>query len=127
MSGMKYTLFAYGTLRKDEVNHGCLGGSVCLGMDYIQGFMMLDLGQYPMAFETGDNSKRILVEIYEIDEKTLNDLDLLEEYEETDPESLYRRKIAESVSGLSGLIYYGKNINHYEQFRMITGGDWKKR
>ncbi len=120
-------IFVYGTLRRGECNSHYLKNSVFLRTDIVKGFVMADLGQYPMVFETGLGDDTITIEVYEIDDTTLKRIDLLEEYEENNPHSYYLRKEIQSASGISGFIYYGKERDKYRGFGPVPGGDWKKR
>lgn len=122
----EYTVFVYGTLRRGESNSSLLDNSEYIGTDRVNGFILRNLGEYPMAFERSGDKSEIIIEIYKIDEITLHQLDMLEEYIEGHESSLYHRKKVLSISGLSGYIYFGKDENKYLSYDVIPGGDWKK-
>ena len=117
-------LFVYGTLRKGESGSGLLKNSEFIGFDRVKGFIMLDFGDYPMIFESG-NDYHIKVEIYRVDEYTLEQIDLFEEYYgDGSAGNLYTRKTVESLSGKWGFIYIGENIDLYRNISIIVSGDW---
>lgn len=122
----EYTVFVYGTLRKGEIYSSLLEKAEYTAADMVKGFILRDLGEYPMAFERGDDSL-IAIEIYKIDQFTLHQLDILEGYIEGDESSLYHRKTVQSISGKSGYIYYGKDEKKYLSYDIIPCGDWKKK
>jgi gamma-glutamylcyclotransferase (GGCT)/AIG2-like uncharacterized protein YtfP len=82
-------IFVYGTLLKGLERNSALDSSKYLGPAIIKA-RLFDLGSYPGIAE-GDND--VVGEIYEVDEQTLNNLDAIEGYRESAPESsLYLRK-----------------------------------
>jgi gamma-glutamylcyclotransferase (GGCT)/AIG2-like uncharacterized protein YtfP len=90
-------LFVYGTLKKGFDNHHYLNGADYLGTGTVQGYQLLDLGEYPGCFP-GD---RILpVEIYRISAEMLSEIDRLEEVPD-----LYHRKRVTAEGGEEGWIY----------------------
>ncbi len=120
-------VFVYGTLRRGEVYSSYLQNSEFLDYDIITGYILRDLGEYPMAFERGDTVSSIKVEVYKIDAGTLHQLDILEECREGDEESLYMRKAVYSSKGFTGFLYYGAKESDYLSYKLIPGGDWKHR
>ncbi|HPF06561.1 MAG TPA: gamma-glutamylcyclotransferase [Spirochaetota bacterium] len=120
-------VFVYGTLRKGGMYSSLLHGSEYIGNDLIPRFVMRDLGEYPMIFESDNPESLIVIEIYKINHHTLQQLDNLEEYIEGDENSLYLRKTVSTVSGRKGYIYYGKDERKYLSYDIIPGGDWIKR
>ena len=121
------TLFVYGTLRRGEINSFHLDSSRFLGMDRLPGFVIADLGEYPMAFETGNPEDSIAIEIYEVNDSVLRSIDILEDCEEGNPGSMYNRKLVTGRSGTTGFVYYGEESGSYSRFPLIAGGDWKER
>jgi gamma-glutamylcyclotransferase (GGCT)/AIG2-like uncharacterized protein YtfP len=82
-------IFVYGTLLKGLERNSALDSSRYLGPALIKA-RLFDLGSYPGVAE-GDED--VIGEIYEVDEQTLNNLDAIEGYSESAPESsLYLRK-----------------------------------
>jgi len=121
------TIFVYGTLRKKQTNSSYLKKTEFIGFDRVKGFIMLDFGDYPMIFESG-NDNIIKVEIYRIDDYTLKQIDQLEEYYgEGSIDNLYSRLPVESLSGIKGFIYTGGNVNDYKNLDIIESGDWLDR
>jgi len=80
-------LFVYGTLRYGfELNH-LLRNSPFIGLGYVEGFKMYDLGGYPGCVK-GDGT--IWGEVYQVSEELLRKLDEVEGYSGT-PDDLYER------------------------------------
>lgn len=121
------TVFVYGTLRRDEIYSSYLNHGEFLDYDIIPGYILRDLGEYPMAFERNDTGLSIKVEVYKIDSETLHQLDILEECRDGDEESLYKRKTVFSSKGYSGFLYYGEKESDYLSYKLIPGGDWNQR
>jgi gamma-glutamylcyclotransferase (GGCT)/AIG2-like uncharacterized protein YtfP len=120
-------VFVYGTLRKGELYSPLLYNACYKGTDIIPGFIMRDLGEYPMIFERNDSGMQIIIEVYKIDPATLQQLDNLEDYNENDDNSLYLRKKVTALSGIEGFIYYGIDEYKYKSCNIIPDGDWVKR
>jgi len=120
-----YIIFVYGTLRKGEMYSSSLDRSEYIGESELEGFILRDLGEYPMAFLRDCPDLKIKIEIYKINRLTLHQLDIIEEYREGDENSLYQRDIVKCKSGLSGLIYYGNDESKYLSCKIIQSGDWK--
>lgn len=122
-----HTIFVYGTLRKNQSNSSYLKKSEFIGFDWINGFIMLDFGSYPMIFES-EKDNMIKVEIYRVADYTLEQIDRLEEYYgEGSIDNLYSRQQVESLSGIRGFIYTGGNLNDYKKSDIIMSGDWLDR
>lgn len=82
-------IFVYGTLLKGLERWSALSSSKYLGPALIKA-RLFDLGSYP-GITSGDDD--VVGEIYEINESTLTELDAIEGYTESTPESsLYLRK-----------------------------------
>ncbi|MDJ0269122.1 MAG: gamma-glutamylcyclotransferase [Aigarchaeota archaeon] len=77
-------LFVYGLLMCGFSLHGRLKGSRLVGRGFIEGYRLIDLGEYPGAV-MGDG--RVWGEVYEISESLLEELDRVEDVEG----GLYRR------------------------------------
>jgi len=121
------TVFVYGTLRNGEPYAYYLREALFIGYDKVSGFIMRDLGEYPMVFKKDDPGLTITIEVYKIDHHLLQQLDILEEYNENDENSLYIRQTVYSLSGRSGYIYCGKDESKYLSYNIIPGGDWMKK
>lgn len=127
ISDEMHIIFVYGTLRQGELYESYLGKSEYSGTDTVNGFILRDLGEYPMAFETEDKKAKIAVEVYKIDRDTLHELDILEDYMDGDINSLYQRKTVISSKGIRGLIYFGDDETKYLSYKKIPSGDWKNK
>ena len=87
-------IFVYGTLKRGFGNHRLLEDSTFVGKATVTGnFKMISLEAFPMVLED-DEERTIHGELYEIDEKILASLDMLEGYP-----YLYDRKFVSSVDG----------------------------
>ena len=75
---MNDLVFVYGTLMKGKRNHHLLETSTFIDNGSIEGFYMFDLGTYPGIAKSNYNSK-VIGEVYKVDEKTMEMLDILEE------------------------------------------------
>lgn len=113
----------YGTLMSGQVNHYLLADAQFVGTVRLEQIVLYDLGAYPAA-RLG-KSKGIEVEVYAVDDGTLQTLDLLEEYDPRSEEaSLYRRtKIATDFGGAWIYIYNGRLSGR----RPIRQGSWQPR
>jgi gamma-glutamylcyclotransferase (GGCT)/AIG2-like uncharacterized protein YtfP len=70
----------YGSLRKGFMNHQLLGAynANSLGTVTVRGWLMVDLGAFPMVVPSADPSDSIEVEVYSISHVGLDRLDVLE-------------------------------------------------
>mgnify|MGYP003630208195 CR=1 FL=1 len=119
---MKNNLVAvYGSLRKGLHNHGLIKESTLVGEGVVKGFGMHSLRHYPALTRVGRRSN-VLVEVYEVDEKTMAGLDNLEGYP-----SYYTRKMCPiNIMGetLPAWVYYMDERLDDKPF--VEGGDWKE-
>lgn len=130
MSLTKYLVFVYGTLLFGEDNHFYLHTAKLISDKAItkDKFMLMDLGAFPAMLEV--DKTNVVGELYEINFKTLKELDLLEGYP-----TLYDRKKIDVLFG-SGIkkeayayIMREENIGKtfHKHYKEILCGDWKKR
>ncbi|WP_261816555.1 gamma-glutamylcyclotransferase family protein [Vibrio gallicus] len=113
---MQYLVFVYGTLRQGESNHHLLEASELLGMfETKPEYALFDLGAYPGLVE---GYSAITGEIYRIDEKVLEQLDILE-----DVPTEYRREVLETPFGEAWIYLYQGSENG----KAIESGDWNLR
>jgi len=102
-----------------------LDESQFLGTATIQA-SLYNLGSYPCITE---GSTRVIGELYEVDDTTLQKLDMIEGYDEESPEtSLYLRKqvIATMLSNIQLLLEaYYYNLP-FENGELIEAGDYRK-
>lgn len=77
---MPIRVFVYGSLKQGRGNHRLLEKSKFLGRCYIEGpHVMVSLGGYPgLVREESLASRKIVGEVYQINEETLQSLDWLE-------------------------------------------------
>ncbi len=86
-------IFVYGTLMKDRYNHDrYLKEQRYLGQAVLPGYALFDLGSFPGIIP--DVDEKVLGELYEIDSKALERLDILE-----DNGRLYNRETVEVWQG----------------------------
>lgn len=122
---MYYLLFVYGTLRKGEKNHYLIRKAECIEQNvYIFG-AMYDTGEgYPALLL--DNNKKVLGELYRIDEEMLRIVDRLEGYRPERKENLYERisiQVFAEGREYEALVYVaGASMNGLTD--CIQNGDW---
>jgi len=97
---MKHLIFAYGTLKKGFGNHSLLAGATDLGSTQTQSrrYRMISLGGFPAVYKTGKCA--IEGELYEVENSTLERLDVLESNE-----LFYRRELVPLANGLEAWMY----------------------
>lgn len=110
----KHLVAVYGSLRKGLGNHSILGDSDLLSVEVIKGFDMYSLGAFP-AVETGKGE--ITVEVYEVDDDTLFNLDILEGVP-----TFYQRDKTETSLGVAN-IYTIEGIGS-DRIEKVVNGDW---
>lgn len=76
MNNTKYTLFVYGTLKKNERAHDLLMNSQYLGKGIIKGYKKIDMFYYPGVVR--NSSETVKGEVYRIDEETKSKIDVYE-------------------------------------------------
>lgn len=114
---MQHLVFVYGTLREGESNHHYLKSAEFLGHHETDAqFALFDLGPYP-ALSLGE--KKVVGEIYLIDEATLQALDQLE-----DVPVEYRRESITTPFGQAWIYLYQDTEQLSEE---IASGDWCQR
>ncbi|UPQ88272.1 gamma-glutamylcyclotransferase family protein [Vibrio sinaloensis] len=111
---MQHLVFVYGTLRSGESNHYLLEHSQCLGHYTTPAiYSLYDLGPYPAVIEGRD---AIVGEVYLVDQRTLEQLDRLEDIPVT-----YRREQIETPFGLAWIYLYQDSS---QLDVLIASGDW---
>ena len=98
---MSHLVFVYGSLKRGFGNHDVLGGSPLIARTRTVGrcFNMISLGAFPAVLNSGDYD--IEGELYEVDNYTLEALDMLE-----GEGSLYRRQKVGLASGHTAWLYF---------------------
>jgi gamma-glutamylcyclotransferase (GGCT)/AIG2-like uncharacterized protein YtfP len=118
----KHFVFVYGTLRRGQAGAMSIRfpGSKFVGEAKVTG-RLYDLGAYPGVLLIDSNSS-VVGEVCEVDDKTLNELDVFE------ASSNYLRKQVEISPGTDGRtcwIYVPENgPEFYSDRTLIASGDW---
>ena len=100
---MKMKLFVYGTLMSGMNNHHYLGTSFCMGNIEIDGYDMYLSDYYPLIVP---GKGKIKGEVYEIDNKTLENIDYLE-----NEGTLYLRKEIDTKFGKTYIYVFNQKID----------------
>jgi len=111
----------YGSLRKGLGNHRVLGESKMIGTQWIPDYEMFSLGSYP-GIRSGDS--HILVEVYEVDDDTLQRLDTLEGYHGSNADNFYDREEVSTDYGTA--LIYTLQGHRYKSQPIVESGDWTK-
>lgn len=74
-------VFVYGTLKEGHGNHSYLRTSKLIRRAYVPGFLLINTTGFPYALEA-EPTDFVIGEVYEVDDKTLENLDSLEGYPE---------------------------------------------
>lgn len=93
---MSQKVFVYGTLKRDQGNHGVLSRNkgVFLGEATLPGYTLLDLGPFPGAVP--NQTEEVRGEVFEVSDDVLSGpLDGLEGCRHPSPGGLYRREEAD--------------------------------
>lgn len=103
-------LAVYGTLKRGFENHNLIVNAQFLGCDSLSQISLFDIGPYPGAHL--EASSGIEVEVYMLSARELALLDLLEEYDPTDPaHSLYTRERVETRFGTAWVYLYQGEVH----------------
>lgn len=114
-------VFVYGTLKHGfGLHRAYLMGRQCLKFTWVSGFILKDLGAFPAAIPTEDQSQRIFGEVYEVDDDLLDTLDGVEGVSS----GFYAREKI-NIESINGSPDY---VNIYVQSNKIKDGDsWLPR
>lgn len=111
------TVVVYGSLKKGFGNHRLLENSTLINEAVYFTGTMASLGGFPCVTQHGNT--KIKGEMYEVDDKTLNLLDQLEQH----PRWYERKKI--HTSGGEAWVYFIDQPSYYEDGRRIVkSGNW---
>ena len=114
----------YGTLREGLDNHGLIAECKRIGLGWLTGYRMHNLGDYPGSVYTHDDRFRIRGEWYKISDDVLASLDQLEGYDPKTPDnSLYIRKSVFSPYGRGWVYVYNQTL---DKAPYMEAGDWKR-
>ena len=109
-------VFVYGTLRQGEVNHYFLETARFLGGHTTQAhYKMFSLGTYPAVVSGGPDS--IVGEVYQVDGRTMCQLDGLEGYPHA-----YTRRLLPTPWGRAWIYLYREPVTGRKR---IPGGVWR--
>jgi gamma-glutamylcyclotransferase (GGCT)/AIG2-like uncharacterized protein YtfP len=113
-------LFVYGTLMRGMANHRQLAGLACQGTAELAGFVLYDLGPFPMAIASGNPQQRLHGELYAMPPAQLQALDRFE-----GAPRLYQRQRHRLADGRSVWLYVGqpRQVRHVQR---IADGRWIK-
>ena len=132
----EHRVFVYGTLRQGESRRGALEEATEISKSALLiGFKMYHLGGFPgiTQLAEGERGKPVVGELYQIDEKTLSRLDMIEGHREEHPEdSFYRRTMVHVVvpgkgggrAGVPCWTYVFNNPARIKNCPVIESGDW---
>jgi len=119
----------YGTLREGESRAGAFkefGKITSRKIKTLRGFKMFDLGDYPAAFETGDENDEIVVELLDFKGNEKELLKLLDQLEGVQY-GYYKRKYIK-IDGKKVLIYVMNDVYFDRVSRLYPViKDWKVR
>lgn len=109
----------YGTLKRGYSNHRLLARSRFLGTDHLRNIVLYDLGPYPGALEAP--SSGVLVEVYEVNDRTFARIDALEGYDARDPRrGHYDRRQLTTRFGPAWVYFYNGGVRGC--WRIARGG-----
>ncbi|WP_254842752.1 gamma-glutamylcyclotransferase [Bacillus sp. MRMR6] len=119
-------VFVYGTLRKGEVNHHLLRQAACMAEQAWALGTLYDTG-YGYPAMKGEANSNVYGELYEVAEKELARLDILEDYTEGGKDNLYER-IQQTVYTDHGPLQAYLYVTNKEDLlkKKIPNGDWKE-
>tara|TARA_X000001382_G_scaffold116270_1_gene95361 strand:+ start:134 stop:505 length:372 start_codon:yes stop_codon:yes gene_type:complete len=117
----------YGTLKKGESNHHLLWDSEFIKeYRYPEGYLV-DLGRFPGFINTKFSfNGGVVVEVYLVNDATINRLDWLEDVDNEDPiRGLYLKTFID-VEGVGECLIYEYNYHPdvLEAHRLVDKGEW---
>jgi gamma-glutamylcyclotransferase (GGCT)/AIG2-like uncharacterized protein YtfP len=114
----------YGTLREGLENHELLAECKRIGLGWLTGYRMYNLGDAPGIISTRDDSGRIRVEWYKVTDEILASLDEREGYDPKLPEnSQHIRKTIFSPYGRGWIYLYNRTLSNADY---MEAGDWER-
>jgi gamma-glutamylaminecyclotransferase len=121
----KYTVFVYGTLKKDQSANYLFGdNSKLIGPARTHfRYGLYDLGGFPGMVESDQDSGGVIGELYMCDHKAISRLD---RYECVDA-GLFQRRFVEMDNGdiAEAYFYTGRHLHELSESRKIEGGIWE--
>ncbi len=120
MSEQANRVAVYGTLKQGQCNHFVLEGQSFIGHSELSTITLYDLGPYPAA--KPELSDGVVVEVYEVDDRTLSRLDQLEGFNAKSPGTgLYNRLQLDTPLGKAWVYIYNHDVNGCVA---IHSGNW---
>jgi len=115
-----HKVIVYGSLKQGMPNHGYLSNAIFLGEDTLAQVTLYDLGFFPGA--KLEESQGIVVEVYTVNQVTLQRLDRLEGFIPGQPElSFYRRTRLSTRFGEAWIYLYAHAV---DDMPAIRRGAW---
>lgn len=113
----------YGSLRKGMGNHSLLMGQTFVGTTQTtEAYAMYSLGGFPKVELQGDKVSPIVVELYDVDDKGLSRLDMLEGYRGPNGNNFYDRSLVNT--GLGEAWIYHIEGDTRGSVNLVDDGDW---
>ncbi|AEF53168.1 gamma-glutamylcyclotransferase family protein [Marinomonas posidonica] len=114
----------YGTLREGLSDHGLIANCKRIGLGWLTGFRMHNLGDFPAIVPTLDESGRIRVEWYQVGDELLAELDQLQGLDETTlSHSIHTRKRIFTPYGKGWIYIYNQTLGNAPY---MEAGDWTR-
>jgi gamma-glutamylcyclotransferase (GGCT)/AIG2-like uncharacterized protein YtfP len=117
----EHLVFVYGTLRRGGVRatDEIFPGAKFVGDAFVSG-RLYDLGDFPGLLLDESGARRVVGEVYEVDDETLNKLDAIEA-----PSSYWRKQVEVSVGDKRTTCWvYAPDPKLYDFRVLIESGDW---
>ena len=121
---MDQYLIVYGSLRRGGEFHHYLSGAEFIGDDFLEGFVMLQAGNYPVIKKSENKGDTVFVELYRVSGCHLTKIDELEGYAGPGMNNEYDRVTAATLKGYSGFIYTAAEDFPGDNLNRIGSGDW---
>lgn len=117
-------LIVYGSLRRGGEFHHYLSGAEFISEDYIEGFIMMKAGDYPVIKKSVSPDDTVFVEIYRIKDYHLTEIDELEGYAGPGMDNEYERVTVATLKGYCGFVYTAADNLPVEKLNRISSGNW---
>lgn len=114
----------YGSLREGLSHHELVADCKRIGLGWLTGFRMHNLGDFPAIVPTLDESGRIRVEWYEVSDQLLGELDSLFKFDKSAlPSSEHTRKRIFTPYGKGWIYIYNQPLGNAPY---MEAGDWTR-
>lgn len=115
---MNNRVAVYGSLKKGFGNNVLLNTAEYLGTcDTSPDWTMYSLGGFPCIVPQGDT--QICIEVYDVDQRTMNRLDMLEGYP-----SFYNRRVIDTKFGKAWIYYMDECPDYVGEEKVVEHGCW---